>query len=126
LPIPLPPVLALKNKYTYSGSGINLIGLSQDAVTAPGGPLSPISSQVYTFDNKTNPLILLNEGIILARTGLYNVNNPTKVVFANTASPANDFTMDYMYTYNSGSKPDSSYGTRTPGGAVTASKYFYQ
>ncbi len=124
LPIPVPPVLMLKNAYTYSGS--NITGLGQDAATAPGGPLSLISSQVYTFDSKNNPLIIGNEAVILTRTGLYNANNPTKVVFTNTVSPANDFTMDYTYKYNSTGKPDSSYGTRTPGAAVTATKYFYQ
>ena len=126
LPIPLPPILSLKNNYTYSASGSNLTALSQDAATTPGGPLSPVSSQAYTFDAKTNPLIVLNEGVLLARTGLYNANNATKAVVTNTVSPANNFTMDYTYKYNSINKPDSSYGTRTPGGAVTAAKYFYQ
>lgn len=126
LPIPLPPILALKNSYTYSASGSNLTLQSQDAATTPGGPLSPVSSQTYTFDAKTNPLIILNEGVLLARTGLYNSNNPSKAVVANVVDPTQDFTMDYTYKYNSANKPDSSYGTRTPGGAVTASKYFYQ
>ena len=126
LPIPLPPVLVLKNNYTYSASGSNLEKLQRDASTTPGGPLSPVSSQTYTFDSKINPLIILNEGILLARTGLFNANNPLKTVVTNTVSPANDFTTDYIYKYNSLGKPDSSYGTRTPGGAITGSKYFYQ
>ncbi len=124
LPIPIPPVLALKNSYTYSGS--NLTNLAQDAATTPGGPLSPVSSEAYTFDVKTNPLIITNEGVLLTRTGLYNANNVTKAVVANVVDPTQDFTMDYTYKYNSYSKPDSSYGTKTPGGAVTATKYFYQ
>jgi hypothetical protein len=124
LPIPLPPVLALKNRYTYSGS--NLTILSQDAANTPGGPLSPVSSQAFTYDVKTNPLIIGNEGVLLVRTGLYNANNVTKAVVANVINPTQDFTMDYTYKYNSYSKPDSSYGTRTPGGTMTATKYFYQ
>lgn len=126
LPIPIPPVLSLKNYYIYSASGSNLDSVKQDAATTPGGPLSPVSSQAYTYDNKTNPLIILNEAVLLARTGLYNTNNATKTSVANTITPANDFTMDYTYKYNSAGKPDSAYGTRTPGGAVTATKYFYQ
>lgn len=126
LPIPLPPILALRNTYTYSASGTNLVNVSQDAATTPGGPLSPVSAQVFTFDAKSNPLIIQNEAVLLARTGLYNANNPAKAVVTNTVSPANDFTMDYTYKYNAAGKPDSSYGTRTPGGAITASKYFYQ
>jgi hypothetical protein len=126
LPIALPPVLTLKNNYSYSASGSNLSLLSQDAATTPGGPLSPVSSQTYMFDTKINPLIILNEGVLLARTGLYNANNPTKAVVANIVDPTQDFTMDYTYKYNSDNKPDSSYGTKTPGGAITALKYFYQ
>ncbi len=124
LPIPAPPVLVLKDKYTYTGA--NLTVLAQDAATTPGGPLSPLSNQTFTFDSKTNPLIIGNEAIVLMRTGLFNANNPTQVVLTNTASPSNDFTMDYIYKYNSFGKPDSSYGTRTPGASVTATKYFYQ
>ncbi|MBP6233985.1 MAG: hypothetical protein KA330_06395, partial [Chitinophagaceae bacterium] len=62
----------------------------------------------------------------LIRSSLYNANNIAKTVVTNTASPANDYTMDYTYKYNTAGKPDSSYGTRTPGGAITGTKYFYQ
>ncbi len=126
LPIPVPPVLVLRNTYTYSALGSNLERLQQDAASTPGGPLSPVSSQTFTFDAKVNPLIILNEGVLLTRTGLYNANNASKTVLTNTVSPANDFTMDYTYKYNLAGKPDSSYGTRTPGGAITGAKYFYQ
>lgn len=126
LPIPLPPFLSLKDNYTYSASGSNLESVQQDAATTPGGPLSPVASQAYIFDSKTNPLIILNEAVLLGRTGFYNANNALKATVTNTVSPSNDFTMDYTYKYNTVGKPDSAYGTRTPGGAVTASKYFYQ
>jgi len=126
LPIPLPPILALRNNYTYSSSGANLVGILQEAIAALGGPLSPVSTQAFTYDNKVNPLVILNEAIITSRTGLYNANNATKTSLANTIDPTQDFTMDYTYTYNTNNKPDSSYGTRTPGGALTATKYFYR
>ncbi len=126
LPIPLPPILSLKNYYIYSASGSNMDSVKQDASTTLGGPLSPVSSQAYTYDAKTNPLIIPTEAVLLGRTGFYNANNPTKSTVANTIVPANDFTMDYTYQYNKVGKPDSSSGTRTPGGTVTATKYFYQ
>lgn len=126
LPIPVPPILALRNTYSYSASGANLEMVAQDAATTPGGPLSPVATQTYTFDTRKNPLIILNEGILLARTGLYSANNATKAVVTNIADPTQNFTMDNTYTYNAANKPDSSYGTRTPGGTVTATKYFYQ
>ena len=126
LPIPLPAILGLKNNYTYSTSGSNLEKTDREAASTLGGPLSLVSSQAFTFDSKTNPLLILNEAVLLARSGLYNINNTSKTVVTNTLSPANNFTMDYIYKYNSSGKPDSSYATRTPGGAITASKYFYQ
>ncbi len=122
----LPPIQVLKNQYTYSPNGINLIGLDQLAASTPGGPLSPVSSQTYSFDLKSNPLIIKNEAILLVRPGLFNANNNVKLVLNSTASPAANFTQDYVYIYNSSNKPDSSYATRTPGGTITASKYIYQ
>jgi YD repeat-containing protein len=126
LPIPLPPVLALKNTYTYTADGKNLVHVAQDAATAPGGPLSPATAQAFTYDTRINPLIILQEAVLLNRTGLYSANNTTKVAVTNTIDPSQNFTMDYTFKYSSNNKPDSSYGTRTPGGAITATKYFYQ
>lgn len=126
LPIPLPPVLALKNNYYYSSNGAKLDSVMQEAVSAPGGPLSPVASQKYTYDAKLSPLVIVNEAILLNRTGLYSSNNPTKTVVSNTISPGNDFTLDNVYIYNSSNTPDSLYSTRSPGGTMTASRYFYQ
>ena len=122
----LPPTLALKNQYTYSADGLNVTGSQQSAITTLGGPLTPQASQTYTYDGKKNPLIVKQEAILLLRTGLFNAQNPLKTVVTNTSDPTADFTMDYVYRYNAAGKPDSSYGTRTPGGALTATKYFYQ
>lgn len=126
LPIPLPPVLALKNYYIYSASGNNLDSIKQEAATTPGGPLSLVSTQAFKFDIRTNPLIIKNEAILTGRTGLYNANNSTKASVANVIDPTQDFTMDYTFKYNSANKPDSSIGTRSPGGAITVTKYYYQ
>ncbi len=122
----LPPLLSLKNQYSYSADGLNLTGLQQLASLVPGDPLTPVSAQTFTYDNKKNPLIIKNEAVLLGRTGFFNANNGIKIMLTSTISPANDFTMDYVYKYNSSGQPDSSYATRTPGGSVTASKYFYQ
>jgi len=120
------PVLSLRNQYTYSSDGLNLTGAQQFASTTPGGPLSLQASQSYTYDSKKNPLIIKQEAILLTRPGLFNAQNTLSTLVTNTSDPTSDFAMDYVYRYNLSGKPDSSYGTRTPGGAVTASKYFYQ
>lgn len=122
----LPPIQSLKNQYIYSPNGLNLISIVQLASLTLGGPLSPLTMQTFTYDSKVNPVNIKNEAMILARTGLYNANNASKLVLDNTVDATLNFTMDYTFKYNAANKPDSSYGTRTPGGAVTASKYFYQ
>ena len=122
----LPPIQILKDQYTYSADGLNLVSIVQLASLTPGAPLSPLSTQTFNFDNKINPLIIKNEGVLLARTGLYNANNGSKLALDNTVDATVNFTMDYTFKYNTANKPDSSFGTRTPGGTVTASKYFYQ
>jgi hypothetical protein len=126
LPIPLPPILIARNTYTYSADGKNLLSVATDAAIPPATTLSPATAQTYTVETKVNPLIISNEAILIGRVGLYNANNTSKAVVTNVIDPTQDFTMDYTFKYNSSNKPDSSYGTRTPGGAVTASKYFYQ
>lgn len=125
-PIPLPSVLAARNTYTYSADGKNLTGIATDAAVPPATTLSPATAQTYTVDTKINPLIILNEAVLLNRAGLFNANNTTKAVVTNTVDPSQNFTMDYTFKYSAADKPDSSYNTRTPGGAVTAAKYFYQ
>ncbi len=126
LPIPLPPTLTARNTYTYSADEKNILSVVTDAAIPPATTLTPATAQTYTVDAKVNSLIILNEAVLLNRVGLYNANNTTKAVVTNTIDPTQDFTMGYTFRYNSGNRPDSSYGTRTPGGAITASKYFYQ
>ena len=122
----LPPVLNLKNQYTYSADGLNLTATQQLASTTLGGSLSQSTVQTFTFDTKKNPLVIKQEAIVLLRTGLFNAQNPLKTIVTNTSDPTTDYTMDYVYKYTTAGKPDSSYATRTPGATITASKYFYQ
>lgn len=126
LPIPLPPTLSLRNTYTYDGAGANLLNVTREAPSAPGGPLSPVGSQTYTVDSRTNPLILLQEAILIGRVTLFNANNVTKEVIADITDPTNNLTNDYTYRYNASNRPDSSYAVPTPAGDTTKSKYFYQ
>jgi len=126
LPIPLPAFLAARNTYTYSADGKNILSVATEAAIPPATTLAPAAAQTYTIDTKVNPLIISNEAILLNRVGLYNANNTTKAIVTNAIDPTQDLTTDYTFKYNTENKPDSSYGTRTPGGSVTASKYFYQ
>jgi hypothetical protein len=123
LPLPI-PIPILKNVYTYSADGKNLMKQEQSAPSTPGGPLAPVSSQTYTFDTKINPLILLNEAIILTRPDWFSANNVLINQFASVADPTQNFTLDNTYRYNAANKPDSLFSIR--GGQLTTSKFFYQ
>lgn len=122
----LPAILSLKNQYTYSSDGLSLLTVQTFAPTMLGGPLTLSSTETFTYDSKKSPLILKREAILLLRTGLYSTQNAKTAVLVNAIDPAADFSLDISYKYNSSNKPDSSYSAKTPGGMVTASKYFYQ
>lgn len=123
LPLPI-PIPILRNVYTYSADGKNLTKQEQSAPSTPGGPLSPVSNQTFTHDTQVNPLILLNEAIILNRGDWFNANNVLTNQFASTANPTQNFSVDNSYRYNAANKPDSLFSTRA--GQVTTSKFFYQ
>lgn len=114
----------LKNVYTYSADGKNVTKQEQSAPSTPGGPLTPVSDQTYTYDTKVNPLILLNEAIILNRTGWFNANNVLVSQITNTLDPTLNQTFDNTYRYNSANKPDSLFSIQ--GGQLTTSKFYYQ
>jgi hypothetical protein len=122
-PLPI-PIVILKNVYTYSADGKNLIKQEQSAPNTPGGPLAPVSSQTYTHDAKVNPLLLLNEAIILNRGGWFNANNVLTNQFASVSNPTQNFTIDNTYRYNASNKPDSLFSIQA--GQLTTSKFYYQ
>lgn len=123
---PLPAILSAKNLYSYSSDASKLLSVIQYAATTPGGPLSPIATQTFTYDNKTAPLIMKKEAVVLLRPTLFSSQNATKITLTNTVDPSADFNLDLTYRYNSSSKPDSSFTTRTPGNTLTTTKFFYQ
>ncbi len=123
LPLPI-PITILKNVYTYSADGKNLVKQEQSAPSTPGGPLSPVSEQTYTYDTKTNPLILLNEAIIMNRTGWFNANNVLVSQLTSTLDPTLNQSFDNTYRYNTANKPDSLFSIQ--GGQLTTSKFYYQ
>lgn len=114
----------LKNDYTYSADGKNVTKQDQAAPSTPGGPLTPVSAQTYTYDAKVNPLILLNEAILLNRTNWFNANNVLITQVTNTLDPTLNLTTDNTYRYNTANKPDSLFSTQ--GGQLTTSKFYYQ
>jgi hypothetical protein len=123
VPVPLHTV---KNDYTYSSTGLNLMSIQISAASTVGGPLSPMATQTYTYDAKKSPLIMKEEAILLLRTGYYSANNVLSTAMVNTVDPTANFTLDNTYRYNAATKPDTAFSTRTPGGTTSTTKYYYQ
>ena len=123
---PYTPVL--KDNYTYSADGNNMVSTDQSTYSITTSTYSLVSTTDYTFDAKTSPLRLntKNEAIVLVRPALFSINNATQSQFTDATTPANNFSNTNVYTYNGRSRPDSAVSTRNPGAALSDIKYYYQ
>lgn len=126
LGVPVPAMLMLRNVYNYDPTGNNLLRVTQETAGNPGDPLTQAMVQTYTVDAAINPLVLLNEAIVLSRPALFNAGNITSVSVSDIANPANNFSESNLYFYNRLNRPDSAHSTTTPGGAVNRIAYFYR
>ncbi len=122
----IPVTQVAEVQYTFSSGGNNLVTMKQFAATTPGGGLTPISTENYTYDAKTNPLLLKNEAILLGLLNYFSVNNATQDDYVDETDPTQNTSTLINYKYNVVGRPDSSFATQSPAGTVTNSKYYYQ
>ena len=93
-----------KNEFIYSGNG-NLTeykGYFLDVNTMNYVQASHI---LVEYDNKTNPLVLGAEGILLDQINFVSPNNVTKATVNDLEDPANNEVATYAYVYNDKNKP---------------------
>lgn len=93
-----------KNEFVYSGNG-NLTeykGYFLDVNTMSYAQASHI---LVEYDNKTNPLVLGAEGILLDQINFVSPNNVTKATVNDLEDPANNEVATYTYVYNDKAKP---------------------
>jgi hypothetical protein len=118
---------AAESQYVYSTTGTKLDTARQYIASGPPpAALTLFTTQTFSYDAKTTPLLLKNEAILLGRLNYYSANNASHFGYKDETDPTQDFSIDYIYKYNMAGKPDSATATQVPGGTVTASKYFYQ
>lgn len=93
-----------------------------------GGPDQTEAEITATYDTKKSPLILSSaEAAIIGDITLVSPNNPLKFDYKDLANGgADNFMLDFLFTYNSQSKPATSVTTETPGSAQTTSTYYYK
>lgn len=116
-----------RSEYVYDAAG-NPVELRLSAADPTSGtPLELVGTNKFTYDTKTSPLKLsIGEAFAFGRSTMVAANNPVKDEFLDATTPANNFTFNYVHTYNTKNKPVTTVGTETPGGAVTNITYTYQ
>jgi hypothetical protein len=113
--------------FTFDGSGrLNLLNM-YSAGSIPGGPLSPIANETFTYATS------LNSGYSSASAsqnylllGMPSATNDavSKMQMDDLTTPSNSFTLTTTYTL-SGNKPVNATATSTTG-QVTKYTFYYQ
>jgi hypothetical protein len=115
--------LTEKLKYTYAANG----NISQyDIYDASSGTDDLIATVKYTFDTKTNPLILNGEAFAIGHPDWVSVNNGTNVEIIDITDPSNNQTIIFTYTYNNANRPVTAVSTQNPGAIVRNYTFYYQ
>ncbi len=123
--------LVAKTNYTYDaiGSITQMDIYSHDAATSTD---NLEGTYKYSYDAKSNAfdaVAMLSqkyEAIITDHIEWVSIHNVNKFEFFDLLTPANNFTFDFIFTYNSNNKPATATGTQTPGGAVQTGTFYYQ
>ncbi len=114
-----------KNEFIYNGSG-NLTeykGYFLDVNTINYVQASHI---LVEYDNKTNPLVLGAEGILLDQINFVSPNNVTKATVTDLEDPSNNEVATYAYVYNDKNKPATATITFQSVGLPIPITFYYQ
>jgi len=93
-----------KNEFVYSGNG-NLTeykGYFLDVNTMNYVQASHI---LVEYDDKTNPLVMGTEGILLDQINFVSPNNVTRATVTDLEDPSNNEVATYTYVYDNNNKP---------------------
>ncbi|MCX8020277.1 MAG: hypothetical protein N2747_07290 [Chitinophagaceae bacterium] len=126
MPIPIPPMVAQRVNYVYNETGKNIISVQRKIENIPGLFAAANINQTFSFDNKTNPLILQNEAIITGRVEWFNANNIIRTEITNSLNPGQNLITERTYIYNMANKPDTVRTTQTGMTLTTTAKYIYR
>jgi hypothetical protein len=121
-----PFIPSLKTEYTYSPEG-DITVLKQFSFDIATFSYNLLSTMNMTYDAGINPLKTNNnDAFVILRATYTSAHNPLQTGFTSPQNPAGDFNLSTAYTYNSSNRPTSSVSTRTPGGAITNTTFYYQ
>jgi hypothetical protein len=116
-----------KSRYTYTYSNGNISSMKVYRIS--GGTNSLFRQYDFTHDQKTNPLALGAEWILLTATDMLfapngSANNPTMITIKQANGTERPFT--FTYTYNEQGRPIASVQKDAGGTVVATTTYTYQ
>ncbi|HEX2535932.1 MAG TPA: hypothetical protein VHK69_19460 [Chitinophagaceae bacterium] len=109
-------------EYTYAGNNL----ASARGYTVDGTDVTEEERVTYTYDNKTNPIALGPEAIVIQLSQYTSANNITRQEVIVPIDPDENQTITTTYTYNNQNLPVSAQSTVDPGGETVQVTYFYQ
>lgn len=90
------------------------------------GTLSFAGTVRFTYDNKSNPMILDGEAFITGKFEGASKNNVIKMEIIDKDTPADNITVTTVFTYDASNKPIKGKVNVMPGGEMTDYTFFYQ
>lgn len=114
--------IAYKTDNTYAGPNLTMV---KSYALDSSGVLSLVSTYKFTYDNKTNPLILPSgEAFILGNYFLVSTNNPLSFQILDETGAITS-SENYTYIYNSNNLPQSA-KVLDGSGAIFTETFYYQ
>lgn len=112
--------LAYKSDYSYAGQNLTTV---KSYVTDSTGIMTLAATYKFTFDNKTNPLILpAGEAFVLGNYFTVSANNPLN---SQILTGTNTSSSNYTYTYNTYNVPQTA-KMLDDSGSTTNVTFYYQ
>jgi hypothetical protein len=114
------PAVQVVSKFEYEyGANGNITSMSAFTLDPNTNSLQKIATYVRGFDDKPNPLHLMNEAFVLGNPDYYSTNNVITYQINDLTSGTSIVTLNTSYTYNSSNKPATGVSTQNPGNIVS-------
>lgn len=115
----------MKNEFTYAGNG-NLTAFKGYYLDVNTGQYVQASHILIEYDDKTNPLVLGPEAILMDQINFVSPNNVLKATVNDLEDPSNNEVATYTYVYNDKNKPASATIMYQSLGVPIPVTFFYQ
>ncbi len=120
------PAVQVVSKFEYEyGANGNITSMSAFSVDPNTNSLQKITTYIRGFDDKLNPLHLMNDAFVLGNPDYYSTNNVISFQINDLIRGTAIVSLNTSYTYNSFNKPAAGLSTQNPGNIVSNLKLYY-